>query len=139
MRVLTTGMPGAAFANLQPLARIFPAYYRFRHRIKARRLDEDRANVAAALERIAREWQPGGYLVGNEFSVADLTAAALLAPALQPAELQYPLAVALPDELLKYQAELTRHPAGQWALGIYRRHRGVSAEVRSVRTSVPAN
>jgi glutathione S-transferase len=131
LRVLTTGMPAEAFGNLRPLARIFPAYYRFRHRIEARRLDQDRADVAAALERIAREQQPSGYLVGNGFSVADLTAAALLAPLLQPAELQYPLAVALPDELLRYQAEVTRHPAGQWALGIYRRHRGVSAEVRS--------
>jgi glutathione S-transferase len=139
LRVLTTGMPAKAFANLQPLARIFPTYYRFRHRIEARRLDQDRANVTAALERIARELQPGGYLVGNEFSVADLTAAALLAPALQPAELQYPLAVALPDELLKYQAEVIRHPAGQWALGIYHRHRGVSAEVRSARASAPAS
>ena len=142
LRVLTTGMPAKAYDNLQPLARIFPAYYRFRHRIEARHVDQDRANVAAALDRIARELQPGGYLVGHEFSVADLTAAALLAPALQPAGLQYPLAVTLPDELSKYQAELTRHPAGQWALEIYHRHRGVSAEVRprgSQSAAEPAN
>jgi glutathione S-transferase len=131
LRVLTTGMPRQAYGNLRPLLRIFPAYYRFRHKINARRLDQDRANVAAALERIARELEPGGYLVGDSFSVADLTAASLLAPLLQPAELQYPLAVALPDSVRQYQNEVTQHPAGLWALGLYRRHRGVSAEVRA--------
>ncbi len=87
----------------------------------------------------SRELQPSGYLVGEAFSVADLTAAALLSPVLQPAELQYPLAVALPDELRQYQDDVARHPAGQWALEIYHRHRGVSAEIRSVRTSAPAS
>ncbi|WP_162932174.1 glutathione S-transferase family protein [Solimonas sp. K1W22B-7] len=130
LRVLTTGMPAQAYDNLRPLARIFPAFYRFRHRIQARRLDQDRAAVAESLARISRELQPGGYLVGDAFSVADLTAAALLAPLLQPAELQYPLAVELPASLRQYRDEVLRHPAAQWALEIYRRHRGISAEVR---------
>jgi glutathione S-transferase len=34
--------------------------------------------VADALDRISRELQPSGYLVGEAFSVADLTAAAML-------------------------------------------------------------
>jgi glutathione S-transferase len=128
LRVLMTGMPAQAYRNLRPLVRIFPAFYRFRHKIKAQRLQQDRATVTQALDRIGRELQPNGYLVGETFSVADLTAAALLSPVLQPAEIQYPLTVSLPDSVRQYQQDLTRHPAAQWSLEMYRRHRGRSAE-----------
>jgi glutathione S-transferase len=138
LRVLTTGMPDAAYRNLRRLGRIFPPFYRFRHNIKAQRLRQDRADVADALDRIARELKPSGYLVGETFSVADLTAAALLGALLQPPELQYPLAVTLPDSLRQYRDDLARHPAAQWTLEMYRRHRGSSAEVRRDKTVVSA-
>jgi glutathione S-transferase len=125
-----TGMPNVAYRNLQRLGWIFPAFYRLRHNIKEQRLQQDRADVAGALDRIGRELQPSGYLVGEAFSVADLTAAAMLGALLQPPELQYPLTVALPNSLRQYRDDLARHPAAQWALEMYRRHRGSSAEVR---------
>jgi glutathione S-transferase len=139
VRVLTTGMPDRAYRNLRRLARIFPAYYRFRHKIQAQRLHQDRADVIDALDRISRELQPSGYLVGEAFSVADLTAAAMLSPVLQPVEIQYPLAVALPDSLRQYRDDLARHPAAQWTLEMYRRHRGSSAEVRRTKRVSPAS
>lgn len=139
IRVLMTGMPDQAYRSLRPLKWIFPTYYRLRHKISARRLQQDRSNVTDALDRISRELQPSGYLVGEAFSVADLTAAALLAPLLQPAELQYPLAVTLPASLRQYQNDMARHPAAQWALEMYRRHRGSSAEVRRAKTAAPAS
>ena len=129
LRVLTTGMPEQAYRTLRPLVRIFPAYYRFRHKISDAKLESDRSSVAAALDRIEREIQPGGYLVGDTFTVADLTAAAMLSPGLQPAEIQYPLRVELPPDLREYRDQLLSHPVAQWAAGIYRRHRGSSAEV----------
>ncbi len=135
LRVLTTGMPAKAYSNLRPFVRIFPAYYRFRHKIQADRLPRDRADVADALDRISRELQPNGYLVGEAFSVADLTAAAMLSPLMQPAQIQYPLAVALPDSLQRYRDGLARHPAAQWSLEMYRRHRGKSAELEARRDS----
>ena len=84
LRVLMTGMPDEP-TQLPAARRICPAYYRFRHKIKAQRLQQDRADVADALDRISRELQPSGYLVGEAFSVADLTAAAMLGALLQPA------------------------------------------------------
>ncbi len=134
LRVLTTGMPDRAYRTLRPLARIFPAFYRFRHKIQAQRLHQDRATVTDALDRIARELQPSGYLVGEAFSVADLTAAAMLSPLLQPAEIQYPLAASLPDSLRQYRDDVARHPAAQWSLEMYRRHRGRSAAVAVARS-----
>ena len=129
LRFLTTGMPEQAYATLRPFLRVFPTYYRLRHRISDARLDADRASVAAALDRIEAQRRGRTYLAGDAFSVADLTAAALLAPLLQPPELQYPLRFELPGYLKDYRAELLQHPAAQWATEVYRRHRGGSAEV----------
>jgi glutathione S-transferase len=128
LRVLTTGMP-KAYQTLRPLLRIFPSFYRFRHKISEANLEKDRAVVAAALERIEQERQGHAYLVGDGFTVADLTAAALLGALLQPPEIQYPLQVELPSYLQDYRTTLLRHPAAQWAAGIYRLHRGHSAEI----------
>jgi len=129
LRLLTTGMPDKAYQRLRPLVRIFPAYYRFRHRISDTRLKADRAIVNGALERIEQERQGRRYLVGEAFTVADLTAAAMLSPLLQPPEIQYPVRVELPPYLQDYRTALLRHPAARWAAEIYRLHRGHSAEV----------
>jgi glutathione S-transferase len=129
LRVLTTGMPDRAYQTLRPLTRIFPAFYRLRHGISDAKLDADRVTVNAALDRIEQERQGRAYLVGEGFTVADLTAAALLSPVLQPPEIQYPLRVELPPYLQDYRATLLDHPAARWAVGIYRLHRGLSAEI----------
>jgi glutathione S-transferase len=129
LRVLTTGMPDEAKRRLRPLLLlIFPTYYRFRHKISDANLEKDRASVAAALDRIELQRQGREYLVGHTFTIADLTAASLLAPVLQPPEIQYPLRVQLPSYLQQYRATVLKHPAAQWAASIYRLHRGRSAE-----------
>jgi glutathione S-transferase len=129
LRVLTTGMGSKAYRALRPLLQIFPLFYRFRHRIRENTLERDRAIVALALDRIEHERQNRAYLFGEVFTVADLTAAALLGVLLQPPEIQYPLRVELPLYLKDYRATLVPHPAAQWAAGIYRLHRGYSAEI----------
>jgi glutathione S-transferase len=129
LRVLTTRMGSKAYRRLRPLHRIFPLFYRFRHRISEDNLERDRIIVAAALDRIEHERQNRAYLIGGAFTVADLTAAALLGVLLQPPEIQYPMQVALPLYLKDYRDAVLRHPAAQWAAGIYRLHRGHSAEV----------
>jgi glutathione S-transferase len=123
-------MPDAAYRRLRSVARIFPTFYRLRHKISDRGLENDRAAVSAALDRIERQRDGCSYLVGASFSVADLTAASLLSPLLQPPEIQYPLRVELPPDIRDYRAALLGHPAARWALDIYRQHRGSSMEVR---------
>jgi len=129
LRVLTTGMPAAAYDRLRPLVRIFPTFYRFRHKISDARLEADRATVSAALDRIEQARQGRAFLIGDAFGIADLTAAALVSPLLQPREIQYPLGITLPPYLQDYRATLLRHPAMEWASDIYRMHRGGSAEL----------
>ena len=101
------------------------AYPRRRYKIYPADAEEGRAKVAAALDRIMAELQPSGYLVGSDFSVADLTAASLLFPLAWPPELQYPYAD--PPELGNIEP-LTKHPAIDWIREIYSRHRGPSKE-----------
>ena len=58
------------------------SFYRLRHPIREGDLERDQAIVAAALDRIEHDRQGHAYLVGDAFTVADLTAAALLGPLL---------------------------------------------------------
>ena len=53
------------------------------------RTERAQKKVAAGLDRIVGELGSSGYLAGSRFTVADLTAAALLFPLARPAELQY--------------------------------------------------
>jgi glutathione S-transferase len=122
-------MGSKAYPGLRRVLRVFPWYYRLRHKISESDLERDRATVAVTLDRIEQERQGRAYLVGEGFSVADLTAASLVGPVLQPPELQYRLQVELPAYLEDYRTLLLRHPAVQWAAGIYRLHRGHSAEI----------
>jgi glutathione S-transferase len=65
------------------------------------------------------------YLVGDTFTAADLTFAALAAAVVTPPEYGVPLPQ--PDELPEPMAanvrELREHPAGQFALRMFREHR----------------
>ena len=70
------------------------------------------------------------HLVGDQFTVADLTAAGLLGPLLGPPQLPY----RNPDSrlakgLAEIADELRALPAGQWVMSTYERYRPPSAEI----------
>ncbi len=88
---------------------------------------ESRAVLDGLLDRIAAERGTRDYLVGDAFSVADLTAASLLMPLVAPPEVQYAAPEPWPDAVLRTRAALERHPSFQWVGEMYRRHRGRSA------------
>jgi glutathione S-transferase len=92
--------------------------------------DESRTKIVAAMDRIEAEVGPSGYLVGDAFSVADLTAAALTTPLVRPPERQHLPPIAYPEPLQSFADEIAARPAGAWVLDMFRRHRGSSAEVR---------
>jgi glutathione S-transferase len=126
--VLTTGMTSGIPRFMTPA---FVAMYKARHNINTATVTGGRAKVLAALDRITAELQPSGYLVGDRFSVADLTAAALFCPIVMPPEFQYrPTG---PEHRLttEYRNSLAGHTGFRWVEDIYRRHRGKSAEVEA--------
>ncbi len=106
----------AAFAGARP----FVAHY---YGVSADRADDARAAVEASLDRVQQELDSSGYLVGDQFTVADLTAASLLAPIVRPVEFAgraerfTPEAQALVDDL-------GDHPTFDWVRTMFAQHRG---------------
>jgi glutathione S-transferase len=87
------------------------------------------AKLRAAGERFRAELGPSGYLAGSEFSVADLTLAAMTAPVIAPEQFPYPQPQRDHPLLEPARAALDESGLREWAHDIYARHRGSSAEV----------
>ena len=85
--------------------------------------------VRAAGERARAELQPSGYLVGDRFTVADLTLAALLSPLVAPPEFPYPQPQRGHPLLAPAREAVVEAGLDDWAREMYARHRGESAEV----------
>ena len=81
------------------------------------------------VSRLEADLGPSGYLVGDSFSVADLTAAAVMTALLRPPEFPYPLPEPWPPALIELRARIAERAGSRWVLDLYRRHRGVSSEV----------
>jgi glutathione S-transferase len=129
--LFTDGQPAAARALLRAGFPILRVAMRRRFEINADAAANSRAKMVAAMDRLEREISPSGYLVGDSFTVADLTAAALFYSVPRPAGFPYAMVADddLPDSFRGFVDSLTRRPGGQWLAEIYRRHRGSSAEL----------
>jgi len=88
------------------------------------------AKVFAAGECFREELQPSGYLVGDGFTVADLTLAALVAPAVAPEQFPYPQPQRAHPALADVRAAFAESGLLDWAREMYARHRGRSAEMK---------
>jgi glutathione S-transferase len=91
--------------------------------------DLGRRKTREAFDRLEREIGPSGYLVGDRFTVADLTAAALFSPLIRPPGFPYRVPEPPPEPVQRWRDSLSGRRGWQWVLDVYRRHRGVSAEV----------
>ncbi|MEQ8861159.1 MAG: glutathione S-transferase N-terminal domain-containing protein [Pseudomonadales bacterium] len=81
------------------------------------------AETALALDRVAEQVQNSGYLIGTGFSVADLTAAALLAPIADLAHPDMARPRPVPDAYAELVGQYRDHPAIAWVKRIYDLHR----------------
>lgn len=121
-----TGVPAwqrRAVPFVWPIAsRVIDRYLDIDPEKAARSLDEVRKTFDSVGERLADGRR---FLVGDRFTAADLTFAALAAPVVVPAEYGVPLPQ--PDELPAPMAavvrELREHPAGEFALRMFRTER----------------
>ena len=85
--------------------------------------------VTAAGERFRAELQPNGHLVGDSFTVADLTVAALTAPAVGAELFPYPQPQRGHPLLGPLRDALSESGLLEWTQEIYARHRSPSAEI----------
>jgi glutathione S-transferase len=125
----TVGFPPAVrrtFRHGFPLLR--PAMRRSMG-IDAEAARRSRARTEAAMDRIEAELNGGEYMAGDGFSIADLTAAALMSPIVRPPQFAYPLPARWAPAVEEWRDSLRRRPAFAWVEEMYRRHRGASAAV----------
>jgi glutathione S-transferase len=87
--------------------------------------DRARASVLAVLDRIEAELAAGDgiHLVGESFSVADLTGAALFFPLATPIGAPLPPDLPAPPGLECFRAEIRDRPGYRWVEETYRRYR----------------
>jgi glutathione S-transferase len=84
-----------------------------------------RAKIVAALDRLEAELAASGgeFLVGESFSVADLTAASLFYPVVGPDEGPLPTDTPTPPAMERFREELSERPGYVWVKETFRRHR----------------
>ena len=123
---MATDQPVAKRAALRALMPGVQAVMRRRFAIRREDAERSRAVLHAALDRIEAEKDEREHLVGDQFTIADLTAASLLYPIAWPREFPYELPVRPSSEFLD---SLQNHPAVGWISETWRRHRGESAAV----------
>jgi glutathione S-transferase len=80
-----------------------------------------RDQIVAGLDRLEAELGEGDYMVGDGFTVADLTAAALLYPLAAPPE--GPTLPELPEPYRRFREPLTKRRGVEWVGEMFRRHR----------------
>jgi glutathione S-transferase len=85
---------------------------------RARRLVEEN------MESLRKLTFRNRYLAGDAFSVADLTAASMLALLVDPPHPDMRRPEPMPKPLAELTQKWRNHPAGRWALEMYERHRG---------------
>jgi glutathione S-transferase len=116
---------------LKTLGPVFGRVVKRRFRIRPETVEKSREMVRAAFDRIEAETSPSGYLVGESFTVADLTAASILSLIVVPPE--FPYIKLHPDERTaqsrRFRDSLKDRPGFTWVEDMYARHRGPSAEV----------
>lgn len=109
-----------AYRAMQPAIR---PVMRHMMKIDSEHLGTARHTIRAALDRVATQAGPGGYLIGDSFSIADLAAAALLAPACGPSHPDMELPRPRPARIEAWLAEWADHPGTLWVRSIYEKHR----------------
>jgi glutathione S-transferase len=118
---------------------VFRVLVRGRYSVTGSKASDSLAKVREALREIERRLDGRDHLVGESFSVADLTAAALVGPALRPPQLPYGVSrEPLPPSLEELSSEFRATPAGQWMLRTYERYRKPGDKVRAAPVAVGA-
>ena len=136
-------LPGR-LADIGPVragaTRFFSTFTGLRYGVKSdRRAELAKAKILAAFDRLESELGAGDYLVGDRFTVADLTAASLFYPAGAAAGGALASAVAGRDSSASARP-LKERPGYQWVEEMFAKHRkpGRASDEVAVDTEVPA-
>lgn len=128
-RVFADGSPALkrwAYACIVPLAA--PLVRKGNGITGPEAVEEGHRAAAEAFDFVAARAAATGYLCGDSFSIADLTAAATLAvfvkPANSPMASPQPVGASFQALIARY----TKHPGAEWVRRIYAGHRGARTD-----------
>ncbi|MGI9019244.1 MAG: hypothetical protein ACR2G3_00855 [Solirubrobacterales bacterium] len=99
-------------------------------------LDAAPGTVRSQFDEVAEKIAVGGRIVGDSVTAADLAFAAMASPAVLPPEgypVRMPQPADFPEDVAETVRELRAHPAGEYALRMYREERAVHPEARRYR------
>jgi glutathione S-transferase len=121
--LLRIGAPAMAYARAYPRLRFGVA--------DEGSAEVARAKIRAAFDRLDSELEANGgeYLVGDHFTVADLTAAALFYPIVLPEQGPVSDEIGPPPGLEEFREPLKERPGYLWVEEMFRRHRRPVAAV----------
>lgn len=105
-------------------ARYARAYSGLRYGVRsAEAAEQARVKILVALDRLEAELGDGEYLVGDAFTVADLTAASLFYPLVLPEGGPLPSDQPSAEGLERFRAPLKERRGFEWVREMFRRHR----------------
>ncbi|MBM4247616.1 MAG: glutathione S-transferase [Deltaproteobacteria bacterium] len=116
----------AAYALTVPLAA--PLVRKGNGIAGAAAIADGHAAFVEGLDYVAREAAATGYLVGRGFTVADRTAASMLAMCVDPPDSPMARPRPMPQSSTSFLERYATHPGADWVRGIYPRHRHARAD-----------
>jgi glutathione S-transferase len=124
-RVLAAGLPRAERAVVLAAGGVILAGLQRGLKLGPRAIESAQRRIAEIFASLAPRLERGRFLVGERFTAADLTLAALGAPAVFPPEYgaALPSVADMPEPMQRSVEAFRRTPAGTHVLRMYREHR----------------
>ena len=126
IRPLSEGTPSFEGLAVRWAYPLFAGFLRSGLHLSDSRAEEALGQIRAVVQSVDQRLTDGRrYLVGDRFSLSDMAFAVALGPLVVPDQYGGPLPSVgeMPPVLQSAVAEMRAHPAGQFALRIYRDHR----------------
>jgi len=134
LRLFARSAPPFEMAIMRPLFPMVRLLMTRSMKIDARTAQRSHDVVRRVFDHVDASLADGRrYLVGERFTSADLTFAALASPAIRPKEhpVQYPSDAGVPDAVQAISASLCGTLGGKFVLTMYRDHRGAAVAHRA--------
>jgi glutathione S-transferase len=131
LRPLSAGAPAYEVDAVRWAYPLFAGFVRMVLKLSASRAQEALGQIRQVVQSVDARLADGRrYLVGDRFSLSDMAFANALAPLVLPPRYGGPLPTfaEMPPEVQSVVTEIQAHPAGQFALRIYRDHRSAGAQ-----------
>lgn len=132
-RMATDGFGTPARLAWRALWPFMRPLFRSNMQIRPEPVEQARRSLGGYFDRLEADTAGDGFHVGGCFSLADLTAAAVMTAVIRPPEFSYPLPAPWPPALVELRASLADRPGFKWVQGIYSQYRGCSRELEAGR------